>query len=586
VTRLRFVSAIGGSAFMEELLEVVADEVRALGVDVTASRGAFPQDDGDDVFVVVPHEYFVLTPPEELPGREVLDRTVAFCVEHPGNATFEVSARWAAQLGGAVDINRDGADELARRGVPVVRFRLGYSRRWDRWQGDLGRPRPCDVTYLGTTDDRRDFLLGNQARWLSEFRTALLIPPHEQMTRPRPDFLMGSEKHEHLASSKILLNLHRGASTSLEWVRVLEAMCNGCVVVSEQSTDFEPLVPGVHLAFAREQAVVPVAASLLRTPDRLRELQTEAYEFLKAELSMAGSSAQLVELAESLLGHGPSPVAVSAAPIASPEPMPVVPEPRVKPSGLPEPTPWITQVPPAVRAEIARTHARALRSCAVEIAERPLRGDAAVSIDAIVSRGRDDGGLARALRGLDGQEVATRVLVGTASVGGDGLGVAHARIRNALLAQVRAPHVLVIQPHQELFPGALQKLLDPLDRDPTVAATYGMMFDPTSGSLWNALPVEPERLARRAYLHAPVLVRSEVLDALDGFDEDPSLISYEDQDFWLRFVSAGFCAELVAEIVGIGPHTAANVFTPSTWMPEATAETLAGAAGRLGSGAG
>ena len=419
---------------------------------MTSSRGAFPEGESDDVFVVVPHEYFVLTSPEDLPANDELGRTIAFCVEHPGNATFETSARWAAQLGGAVDINRDGADELARRGVPAARFRLGYSRRWDRWHGEVERARPCDIAYLGTTDDRRNLLLGSQARALSEFSASLLIPPHEQMTEPRPDFLVGAEKHEFLASSKILLNLHRGASRSLEWVRVLEAMCNGCVVVSEQSTDFEPLLPGVHLAFARAQAVVPVAASLLRAPDRLRELQVNAYEFCKGALSMAPSAARLVELAESLLGHGPSPVPESAPPTATTEPRPVVPEPRAPRSGLPEAAPWIAGVPSAVRAELARSHARALVSCAVEVTERSLGdGDDVAPVDAIVSRGRDDAGLARTLRGLDGQEVATRVLIGTSSVGGDGLGVAHARVRNQLLAQVVAPYVLVIQPDQELL---------------------------------------------------------------------------------------------------------------------------------------
>lgn len=564
---------------MEELLEVVADEVASLGVEVTSCRGAFPDGDANDVFVVVPHEYFVLTSPEDVPSRDVLDRTVAFCVEHPGNATFETSARWAAALGGAVDINRDGADELQRRGIPAVRFHLGYSERWDRWGGEAERPRPFDITYLGTTDDRRDFLLGSQAGALSEFRTALLIPPHEQMTRRRPDFLMGAEKHEHLADSRILLNLHRGASRSLEWVRVLEAMCNGCVVVSEQSTDFEPLVPGEHLAFAREHAVVPVAASLLRAPDRLRELQVNAYEFCKGTLSMAPSAARLIELAESLLGHGPAPVPATAPRTASTAPVPVVPEPAPKRSGLPEPTPWVAGVPPAVRAELARAHARVLVSCAVEVTEVPLVGDAVAPVDAIISRGRDDAGLARTLRGLACQDVATRVVIGTSAVGGDGLGVAHARVRNRLLDRVGAPYVLVIQPDQELFAGALRALCAPLDRDPAVAGTYGMMFDPASGSLWNALPAEPERIARRAYLHAPMLVRADVLASLGGFDEDPSLISYEDQDFWLRFVAAGHAAELVPEIIGVGPHTVASVFAPGTWLPEATAESLRRAAG-------
>jgi hypothetical protein len=559
---------------MDELLEVVADEVRALGVEATSHRGAFPPGDGNEVYVVVPHEYFVLTDPEEHPSSDELGRTIGFCVEHPGNATFETSAQWAARLGGAVDISCDGADELAHRGVGVLRFNLGYSRRWDHWHGDLERARPFDITYLGTTDVRRDFLLGSQARELSQWSTRLLIPPHEQMTGPRPDFLMGSDKYEHLASSKILLNLHRGASRSLEWVRVLEAMCNGCVVVSEQSTDFEPFVAGSHLGFARGPATVAVAASLLRTPARLHELQTNAYEFCKRHLSMESSAEQLIQLAESLLGRGPDPRTSTVATRAVSAPTPVVPEPLAPRSGLPELSDWVAGVPRDVRAQLARSHGRVLLSGHVEVIEHDLGDTHAAAFDALISRGRDDVGLARTLRGLASQEVAVRVLVGTSGIGGDGLGVAHAKVRNHLLGRVSALFILLIQSDQELLPGALRRLCAPLDRDDTVAATYGMMFDPDTGSLWNALPLEPGRLARRAYLNAPMLVRAEVLSSLEGFDEDPALISYEDQDFWLRFMAAGFVAEMVPEIVGVGAPCAVPAFGPSTWMPEATTEAF------------
>lgn len=558
---------------MEELLEVVADEVRALGIDATSHHGAIPAGDGDEVFVVVPHEYFVLTDPELHPDRDQLDRTIGFCVEHPGNATFETSARWTARLGGAVDINRDGAAELARHGIGALRFHLGYSQRWDHWHGDLLRDRPLDVTYMGTTDVRRDFLLGSQARGLSRWRTRLLVPPHEQMTMTRPDFLIGSDKYEHLASSKVLLNLHRGASKSLEWVRILEAMCNGCVVVSEQSTDFEPFVPGTHLAFARGPAVVAVAAALLRAPERLGELQANAYEFCKRHLSMEPSAALLIELAESLLGRGPAPQATTS-PAAACASAPVIPEPRQPSSGLPQLPDWVTGVPREVRAKLASSNGRLLLASHVEVAEHHVGDTGAARVDALASWGTVDAGLARTLSGLAVQDVAMRVLVGTADVGGNGLGVAHAKVRNLLLDLVRAPYVLFIQSDQTLFQGALARLCAPLDRDEGVAATYGMLFDPDAGKLWNALPFEPERLARRAYLHAPMLVRATALSKLGGFDEDPALISFEDQEFWLRFAAAGLVAEMIPEIVGIGAPTAASDFGPSTWMPEATTAAL------------
>src|ERR1017187_3508954 len=192
--RICFVSAPRGSAFMGELLEVVSDAVSHTGVRTSIHIGSFPSLSEPAAYVVVPHEFFVLTAPEDQPTDEQLSRTIGFCVEHPGNATFEVSASRGARLGALFDINADSTDELRRRGLSVERFRLGYSPRWDAWGGDSTSLRPTDITYMGTADARRDQLLALQAEALSRWDCRLLLPPHEQMTQPRPDFLMGSEK--------------------------------------------------------------------------------------------------------------------------------------------------------------------------------------------------------------------------------------------------------------------------------------------------------------------------------------------------------------------------------------------------------
>ncbi len=49
-----------------------------------------------------------------------------------------------------------------------------------------------------------------------------------------------------LARAKVLVNIHRDARRPgyFEWLRMVEAMANGCVVLTEPSTGYEPLQPG------------------------------------------------------------------------------------------------------------------------------------------------------------------------------------------------------------------------------------------------------------------------------------------------------------------------------------------------------
>src|ERR1700680_3031926 len=130
---------------MQELLEVVADAVEAIGGDVSLHLGTYPVMPSPCIYVVIPHEFFVVTPPDDQPSAAQRARTIGFCVEHPGNQTFEVSFSHARSLGGVMDINGASVAELQRRGVPAERFALGYSPLWDAWGGIDETGRPIDI---------------------------------------------------------------------------------------------------------------------------------------------------------------------------------------------------------------------------------------------------------------------------------------------------------------------------------------------------------------------------------------------------------------------------------------------------------
>ncbi|WIV59463.1 glycosyltransferase family protein [Amycolatopsis nalaikhensis] len=568
--RLVLASAPGGSAFMEELFEVVADAVRSAGGRAETHVGPLPEDDDDTVFVVVPHEYLVVLPENQRPRPDQLRRTIAFCVEHPGTRTFDTSASLLPRFGGAVDINADSTEELVRRGHDVRRFQLGYTPLWDRWGGDPDSPRAIDVTYLGTAEHRRSALLARAARDLDGLEVRLLTPPHEPMVKPRPDFLMGRAKHEHLARSRVLLNLHREASKALEWVRVLEAACNGCVVVTEPSRDLAPFTAGQHLVVARETVVGAATAALLRDGELERSIRTETYRFVREELDMGPSARALLELAADLAERHPAParsdrpvptravVAATEGPLAVDTPSW---DPRFRGEeslgAEPGPDRRLAARLTVERAETARRTDGVVQTPA-ELPLAPSGGPRADDLDVLIVRRIGDPGVAALVDDLArGTTLPGRVLVcqdGTAEPSGpkpyDVLqhpiprGAGHGY--NRLLAESRADLVLVLDAGMRCSQHLVARLLAAVRAGADVA--HCPVADVQLG-LVGALPPEARRLARLPYLGSGYLVRRTVLEEIGGWPEDPWSEGLEHHGFWLEVADRGDRTELVQQVL-------------------------------------
>ncbi|MEU3763816.1 glycosyltransferase [Amycolatopsis keratiniphila] len=561
MTELCFVSAEGGSAFMEELLEVVADAVRTAGGKARTAIGTYPEADGDTVYVVVPHEYFVTVPDADFPTAAQCRRTIGFCVEHPGTATFERNAELLSILGGAVDINTDSTAELRRRGITVEHFQLGYSPLWDLWGGDLDSPRDLDVTYLGTAERRRSVLLGSYARDLAGLRTRLLTPPHEPMTAARVDFLPGKAKFEHLARSRFLLNLHRERKQTLEWVRTLEAMTNGCVVVSETSVDVEPLVPGEHLVLARPEALGSVVAALADEPERERHLRSAAYGFVKS-LDMTASARRLIELASSL-GSAPAadiaPARALATSLRNPEDALAIDTPSfdARFAGDRSAAGPASARGTALSARIAQRAAGARRVAtrSWEPAAASMAGTADVDVLIVRRTGEvDPDDLANDL--LTGSVTPRKVLVGEDGVHpwprprpydvllhdtplGRGL------TRNSLLERSTASWLLVLDGGMRASEFLLERLLA-VSEDADVV--HCPVADPVDG-LVGALPPEERRLRTLPYLGSGYLVRRSLVDEFGGWNTEVLFEGLEDHLFWRRVAAAVRPTALVQQVL-------------------------------------
>jgi hypothetical protein len=594
--KLCFVGASRGNAFMNELLAAVAHEVAALGVP---SEVVLDEPTADDscVYVLIPHEYYATVRPKELhPSRAQLGRTIAFCTEQPGTPWFEVGEAHARAAGAVVDINPEGARALRRRGVQAEHFRLGYSSFWDRWDGDGNVPRTIDVVHLGAVNDRRLRALAGYAATLWPRRTRIHVPPEAAKPGERDDFLLGEAKWRLLLSAKTLLNLHRQEGPYFEWVRVLESIANGCVVVSEHSADCAPLVPGEHFVSGTLESLALLADGLLRDEERLAATRLAAYDLVRRELPMQPAAERLVAMAETLVRsprrrrpRDPRPrgrLRHSARDLARRATR----DPRLDTvlhhqemlrkwsrrtdAGLKRVVLGQVELmrrlatqealargedPNALRV-VARTpsYARATPRVSVLV---PLYNHAQEVVSALTSAGASE---------LEDLEV---VVLDDASSDGSqqavldffadkpflpGMLLAHpvnrglGRTRNDLVAAARGEYVFMLDADNEVYPTALSRLVDALDRDPGAAFAYPMLEvheDGEPDSLRSYLPWEPELLRHGNYIDAMALLRREALLELGGYGEDLRLYGWEDYELWCRAADRGLRGMLVPEIL-------------------------------------
>jgi hypothetical protein len=584
--RLICVGTRQGNAFMNEILEAVAFEARQLGVEAEMNPHGF-SDEADAVHVVIPHEYFAVTHPSRHPRPEQLRRTIALCVEQPGTPWFETSARYARLAGGVVDTNPLGRDEMRRRGIAAQHFQLGYTSRWDSW-GGMPSARPVDVMHLGTEAPRRLHALSLYAARFSSHDVRLFLPRVERTPHEKADFLTGASKWNALAQTKILVNIHRQPLAYFEWVRVLEAICNGCVVVSEGSRGGGPLVAGEHYVAGRISSLGVLADELLNDPTALESIRSAAYTFVRESLPMSAAVEGLLDLAERLekgkvrrsfgFGRraGPSNApGIGARIIGRLRAMAVEQFRALRPE-------WSSRQAEILealrRAQVVDKRlvlgqlglSRALQRMQVderrrlspvaEVSRTPTYAAASPRVTVIVPLYNHADEVTRALDSVARSTFADFEIVVLDDASSDRSAPAvikwmesHATVpalllqnawnrglgatRNALFDAARGEYVLALDSDNEVYPSAISKLAAALDADPGAVFAYPILEvheDGLPATLLGYQPWEPERLRVGNYIDALALIRRREAIALGGYSEDLRLYGWEDYDLWCR----------------------------------------------------
>jgi hypothetical protein len=572
-----FVMAPRQNLFFVELQRALADELERQGLRATLHEGAFPSPRKGLVYALMPpHEYFTLMDGRIGPPPDVWARTICIGAEQPTTEFFDRNLDYAHKAGAMFDINRLAVRAYAEHGVQARHLQLGWTPMWDHMPERRGveAERDIDVLFLGASSERRLRWLASYGRTLRHRTCRFVISDNSRPNwAPSGSFFSEQDKWNLLGRSKVMINLHQGETPYFEWLRVVQAMANGCVVVTEPSLDSEPLVPGVHMQVGRPEALGHLTERLLDDGNAWRAMQTAAYDELHDRVSLAASTAELARAAHEL-DERPVPSEGSAF-FSQPPPREADVDARIASFGAPAPVAddTLRRVLKDLRLEMLELRRHIERSAdrngpksdvvlehqtggwwasdprvtvlvTLYNYERHIEGalDSLVASRerswevVIVDDGSRDRSLQRAVSWLKRHDdVAGLVLRHPVN-----RGLAHAR--NAALDFARGEFSFVLDADNEVLPDGLGKLVATLDAAPDAAMAFGLLerFTPEgTAGLVNIFPWEPERFRYGNYIDAMALMRTATLRAHGGYRTDRRLYGWEDFDLWCRFAEAG-----------------------------------------------
>lgn len=565
-----------GNAFMTDIARWIVEAGALTGRTARLCDDGSTPDDADATnLVVAPHEFYLLGDYDDATIDRSARLSVPVCTEQPGTRWFDIGLVTAASSRTALDINTHGVAALRDAGVDAAHLRLGGVP-------SMAAPaveRDIDVVLLGGKTERRAARLAALAPVLWDRTCDLrLFSFSKPVQVDTPGLVFGDDKYRLLARSRILLNIHRDDQRPgyFEWARMMEAMANGCCIVTEPVTGFEPFVEGrdfiatddlegavVELLdddarrreigeAARRAAIEthplqdalapvldrldrtpPVATSTRRTPkyrNRMvkaeqrpllpvfrpnRAIRTKLYRALIAETNLQ----RRIERARSLLVYGvddhTETVRSSAYEAASPQVSVVV-----------------------TLYNYAHLVLETLDSIAASVG---------VDLEVIVvdDHSSDDGRSVVATF-IDEHPDLPMLLLGSDI--NRGLPAA----RNLGFAHARADRVMVMDADNLVYPNAIARLSQALDDDPDASFAYSSLEEfGVQPGVRSAMAFSVEQLCAGNYIDAQAMIRLDAWARHGGYRTgDEMIFGWEDWELWLRMAAAGEHGVHVARMLG------------------------------------
>jgi hypothetical protein len=593
---LVFALAKGQNAFFRELAEALIFELERCGAKGRIVEGEFPaQEEGSVTVLLPPHEYAALS--RARPSPAMLRRCVAISAEQPSSEFFKWNVQLVRSAGAVLDINRRAVRSYAEEEIAADHLQLGYCELWDRRE-EFGE-RDIDILFVGRSTPRRERALAMYADQLERFRCEILLS--DDSTPNSGDgvnFQTGAAKRDLLSRTKVLLNVHGESEPYFEWLRVAEAMSAGCAVVTETSTDLDPLRVGIDLLSGRLETLGLLSAWVAEDDELRTRLVRQADGQLKLYATLAQGAATLLAAAERADRVPVDPGAKGDSKIANAKMI-------IDPPPPPAPTPGgIAEWEPGPLSIGDRRILRGLKRQQQEMLSfrRQLAG-------AILARGRPDRPTAEtvdlattagwkqdeeplvsvivplyndkdvvtdALESVAASTFGSWEIVVVDDASSDG-GADHVRAwmdchddravalirhevnrglsaaRNSGVAKGRGSLLLMLDSDNLMRPFGMTRLVDALAADPEAAFSYGILDrfrEDGPDGLASEFGWEPRRFRDGNYIDALAMVRRDAFEELGGYSEDVRLmLGYEDYDFWARVAESGRRATFVRQFV-------------------------------------
>jgi spore maturation protein CgeB len=149
--------------------------------------------------------------------------------------------------------------------------------------------KPIDIIFLGSHSPKRELFISENSAFLNQYNCRIIFA---RMDNPRlattPGYYANEKRNQLLKSSKILITIHATNSfyythfsnnKYFEWHRALIAIANKCLLISESSDYFEPLVNQEHIIVTEVNQLITKCEHYLKNEKEREEIVQRAYNF-------------------------------------------------------------------------------------------------------------------------------------------------------------------------------------------------------------------------------------------------------------------------------------------------------------------